>query len=425
MFSGNVNFSSGSLLGLRKQGSGDQGVLKDVDPAVISDFSGALFANFDMLAYSGDSERTGYIGNTFDQLVHSVPQAEEQTLSSRSESHVSPDQGNNISRERSSVSHQEVPRSQQETVQRPVSETRSLSTSTVSDKPGTAPSVSMPGGEDLKSLTPTIQNKGATVEPQPFSSTPFPQPLEDNDEILMSLLKKEYELSNLEGASKKAEVSLFPQVKNFQESITLSAQMSEQAGSEASRAARWSGAEPNLSTSTREEGIVKVAAVEGKNPVKFVKPEIPVTRGARLQPEPAQVVDQLVRRARIKSTEGVHRARVTLHPKSLGRVDMEIIVEKQSVKACLIVEHERTRVLLEQGVDLLKEGFARQGLEVDEFSVTVGQERGSFRDSLFPDSPSQAGRGQGDRPDNSPTPEDESPSQMSLSSSSQNIDIMV
>ena len=425
MFSGSINQSSNSLLGFRTEVNGNQGVLKDVDPAVVSDFSGVLFANFDMLAYSGDSERAGYIGKTFDQLVHSVPQAEEQTPPSRSESQNSPYQGNNIGRERASVSQQEVPRSQPETVQRPVSEPRPLSTSTVSDKPGTAPAVSMPGGENLKSFTPPIQNKGAAVEPHPLSSTPFPQSFEENDEIVMSLLKKEYGLTGLEGTRTQEEISLFPQMKSFQEGTVLSAQMSEQAASEASRAARWAGAEPNHSPSAREEGIVKVAALEGKNPVKFARPEITVARGARMQPEPAQVADQIVRRARFKSTEGVHRAQVTLHPKSLGRVDMEIIIEKQSVKAYLIVEHDRTRVLLEQGLDLLKEGFAKQGLEVDEFTVMVGQERESFRNALFPDSPSQGGNKQGEQPDKSSAVEDDNASRMSLSSSNRTIDIMV
>ena len=92
---------------------------------------------------------------------------------------------------------------------------------------------------------------------------------------------------------------------------------------------------------------------------------------------PKQVVEQIVRVARVQVENGQARATLTLEPPSLGKLSMHIITRDNQVRATFFVETPQVKEIIESNLPQLRQSFLEQGLKVEDFSVFVGyQPRG-------------------------------------------------
>jgi flagellar hook-length control protein FliK len=88
--------------------------------------------------------------------------------------------------------------------------------------------------------------------------------------------------------------------------------------------------------------------------------------------EDADVVPQLVRAIRTQFRDGVGEARIRLNPEHLGEVRIDIKIEGDRVSARLQVERPEVRQAIEAESHSLRLHLARQGLTLEDLTVTEG-----------------------------------------------------
>jgi flagellar hook-length control protein FliK len=88
--------------------------------------------------------------------------------------------------------------------------------------------------------------------------------------------------------------------------------------------------------------------------------------------EDADVVPQLVRAIRTQFRDGVGEARIRLNPEHLGEVRIDIKIEGDLVSARLQVERPEVRQAIEAESHSLRLHLARQGLTLEDLTVTEG-----------------------------------------------------
>ena len=99
------------------------------------------------------------------------------------------------------------------------------------------------------------------------------------------------------------------------------------------------------------------------------------TRASASQPD---VAAQIVRHARITIAEGGGRASLRLQPPELGRLDLQITVEKGGIVSMHVISHsQEARILVQAQFAELQSSLQDQGLEVREISVSVRDQRES------------------------------------------------
>lgn len=111
-----------------------------------------------------------------------------------------------------------------------------------------------------------------------------------------------------------------------------------------------------------------------------------------------QVFHQLPSRA-----SGPQRVTLRLNPEELGEVRLEMIIDKETVRAHLQAQNQQVQEVLEKHLPRLREAFEQQGLKLQELQVSVDSGRDGGR-SFFSQSqhqqpaPSFAGSGNARRP---------------------------
>jgi len=106
----------------------------------------------------------------------------------------------------------------------------------------------------------------------------------------------------------------------------------------------------------------------------------------------AEVVSQEVVRA---TPNGEHRLEITLHPPELGRVEVNIVVGRDSVHAHLVAHTEGARDLLTHHLTDLREQLVAQGFADPRLSVDLRHgsgDRGGYRADRRSDSPPREDR---------------------------------
>jgi len=88
----------------------------------------------------------------------------------------------------------------------------------------------------------------------------------------------------------------------------------------------------------------------------------------------AEVIDQIVQKARIQYNGETSEVRIKLKPDFLGEVSLRITMEKGLVVARAVVENNQVKHLLESNLDKLKENFKDQGMMFQRLDVSVGQD---------------------------------------------------
>jgi len=102
-----------------------------------------------------------------------------------------------------------------------------------------------------------------------------------------------------------------------------------------------------------------------------------------------QIVDQVVSRVKLAGTGEETSLSLTLHPKELGEVRIELVADKDGLRAHLHSQNQQVQDALEKHLPRLREAFAEQGLKVHDLQVSCDSRRdggGAFghgRDLLY------------------------------------------
>ncbi len=88
---------------------------------------------------------------------------------------------------------------------------------------------------------------------------------------------------------------------------------------------------------------------------------------------PRMVLDQIVEKIKVITLDNESKMSIQLKPEHLGKVNMEIISKQGIMTAHIMVENEKTRALLEQNIQSLRESLESKGLVIQELEVAVGQ----------------------------------------------------
>jgi flagellar hook-length control protein FliK len=72
--------------------------------------------------------------------------------------------------------------------------------------------------------------------------------------------------------------------------------------------------------------------------------------------------------------DGETKMTVTLQPRDLGKVIVELVREEQSLSAALRVDTPETKELLESSIAALRSTLDGQGIKVEEFTVSLNRE---------------------------------------------------
>jgi len=85
-----------------------------------------------------------------------------------------------------------------------------------------------------------------------------------------------------------------------------------------------------------------------------------------------QLINQIVEKAKFSLTDGKNEIRIRLKPEFLGEMTMSLEVVKNSIVAKIMVDNHRTKEIIENNLNQLKDGLKDTQLEIKTFEVFVG-----------------------------------------------------
>lgn len=94
---------------------------------------------------------------------------------------------------------------------------------------------------------------------------------------------------------------------------------------------------------------------------------------------PRMVLDQIIEKIKVSSLESEAKMMIQLKPEHLGKLSMEVISKQGLMTAHIMVENEKTKALLEQNIQSLKENLEEQGMVIQALEVAVGQNQNEDR----------------------------------------------
>lgn len=111
-----------------------------------------------------------------------------------------------------------------------------------------------------------------------------------------------------------------------------------------------------MSIQPRANGVSRPAA-------KVPLPQVPLP--------PQQVINQVVKAARISIAQGREEMKLTLKPEELGWLKVKIAVDGQKVTARITVEREGVREILESNVKQLWQALQNQNLRISQIAIEL------------------------------------------------------
>lgn len=126
-----------------------------------------------------------------------------------------------------------------------------------------------------------------------------------------------------------------------------------------------------VAVATPVDEIPAIPAATSATAPNSIADSLPVTRTLASAGQP-DVAAQIVRHARITIAEGGGKASMQLQPPELGRLNLEITVEKGGIVNMHVMSHsQEARALVQSQFTELQSSLQDQGLEVGEMSVSV------------------------------------------------------
>ena len=86
------------------------------------------------------------------------------------------------------------------------------------------------------------------------------------------------------------------------------------------------------------------------------------------------IIDQIIEKINIGVSRGQSRINIQLHPPSLGKLQIDLSMNQNQLRAVIIAESSQVKQILESNLDQLRACLESQNIEVDKFSVSVGHE---------------------------------------------------
>ena len=96
---------------------------------------------------------------------------------------------------------------------------------------------------------------------------------------------------------------------------------------------------------------------------------------------PKMVLDQIVERIKVSTLAEEAQMNIQLKPEHLGKLSMEVVSKQGIMTAHFTVENEKTKALLEQNIQDLKETLESKGLVIQQLEVTVEQNQQDDRET--------------------------------------------
>lgn len=90
-----------------------------------------------------------------------------------------------------------------------------------------------------------------------------------------------------------------------------------------------------------------------------------------------EIISQVVEKAKVILSDAKSEMIMDLKPDFLGKLSLKVVTEHGAVTAKFTAENQQVKAVLESNMQLLKDALEKQGLSVQGFSVSVGQD--SFR----------------------------------------------
>lgn len=87
---------------------------------------------------------------------------------------------------------------------------------------------------------------------------------------------------------------------------------------------------------------------------------------------PRVVLEQIVDKIKVSSIENEAIMNIQLKPEHLGKLSMEVVSNQGIMTAKITVENEKTKLMLEQNIESLKENLEDKGLVIQELEVAIG-----------------------------------------------------
>ena len=84
-----------------------------------------------------------------------------------------------------------------------------------------------------------------------------------------------------------------------------------------------------------------------------------------------KVIEQIVNGAKVQVESGQTKAKISLHPPSLGKIQLDIITKGDQVKVTFFAETSQVKEIIESNLSQLRQNFLQQGLKVEHFNVFV------------------------------------------------------
>lgn len=88
-----------------------------------------------------------------------------------------------------------------------------------------------------------------------------------------------------------------------------------------------------------------------------------------------EIIEQVINNAKVIITDDKSEMVITLKPETLGKLTLKVVTENGIVIAKFAAESQQVKEIIEANMQQLKDSLQNQGLSIQGFSVSVGQER--------------------------------------------------
>lgn len=95
----------------------------------------------------------------------------------------------------------------------------------------------------------------------------------------------------------------------------------------------------------------------------------------------AEIINQIVKKAEVVLSDTHSEMRMQLEPENLGKLTLKIAVERGLITAKFTAESYEVKKVIESSFNELKDMLQEKGMEVQNFSVSVGQENKEYNNS--------------------------------------------
>lgn len=125
---------------------------------------------------------------------------------------------------------------------------------------------------------------------------------------------------------------------------------------------------------TVDKSDVKYAEIQANQDIKTNAPNEPVKIQKEAPVQKSDVVRQVVEKAKVVLSPDKSEMVMDLKPDNLGKLALKVVTERGMVVAKFIAENQQVKEIIETNMQLLKDTLQKQGLTVQDCSVSVGQD---------------------------------------------------